>query len=146
MDFLLYTLYREPEHERVLYRGTGDEMLALIGKKENPYYWYSKIMRGKLPGWSVVRERRVEVERPEKIIWEDAVTSTSCYWPCGGRKEQMCGECRQWVKDKHRTGDGYQYGTCKKRMERTDRCTWCLEWQDKYDGGKENDPGDPVIS
>lgn len=122
--YYLYTLYREPEHEMVLYRGTGEQFLGAIGKPDDAKYWSNRVLAGKFKNWTLVKERRAVVENKEDMYYELPRT-TGGYW--GPKTGRLCGECRLWEKGERRTYDGQQMGLCTKRNEMTGRCTWCPE-------------------
>lgn len=126
-----YTIYREPEHCKVLDHADAETVESWFWNNEpdavTPFggweYLRRRLKHGKLSGFSAVItlpgtvEERMAIVPPESDRWLR-------------ESEKLCGTCKYWLRYQHRAKDGRLYGFCNKLNAETERCTWCMAKED----------------
>lgn len=133
MYFFYFTIYKEPEHEKVLDGALSKECREFFGVSEGEWgYFREKLEMGRVPGYSLTKIKNTDLPkapRPRPMLrqhayWEGINGEEISYWT-PGRIVGLCGDCRLWVKGTRRRRDGTLFGICGKTGRETTRCTWC---------------------
>ena len=133
----LYTLWKEPGHEMVVYRVGAEQALQAMGINNRDYYILEKALRGKIPGWTAGKEKCADIKA---AAYENTDPPPIYMAQTGGRGQQrMCGECPKWESGHDRDSMMRKWGICKKTKQTHERCDWCNIKKDE--GGKENEEG-----
>lgn len=132
--FYLFTVWAEPEHKLLLQRATKKTCMQYFQMGENWDYFAWKIEAGRVPEYSLIRERNIDVnpeDRPLKgsdingTTWKRRTGADGVVFNQTDGLRTMCGICAEWKDNQYRSKDGRRHGICGRTGEETERCTWC---------------------
>lgn len=132
--FYLFTVYKEPEHKELLHRATKKACMEYFKMGENWDYWSWKVEAGRVPEYSLIREKNTDVPPEDVPLKGSGLEGTTWIRKTGPDGETynqvdglrlLCGACPEWKADSYRSKDGRKHGLCGRDNEETERCTWC---------------------